>query len=1067
MQTFFQRWISAVLVLSVILALLPAPAARAAGRICYVKADATGAGNGTSWADAYTTLQDALADNGCTEIWVAAGVYYPDEGAGQTDDDRNSTFQLRSGVAIYGGFAGTETARDQRDPEHNITVLSGDIDHETRPDTTDAHGVVMDPNNIQGNNAYHVLTGSGAYNGTILDGVIITAGQANGNYPNSVGGGMYNNRGDPTLRDVTFAGNLAYDGGGIYNNNSTPTLTHITFSNNSANRSGGGMYIWGGNPTLVDVTFGSNSAHNGAGGGVYSIESSPKLTDVTFSDNSAYEGGGMYNDSGNPILIGVSFSGNSAEITDGGGMYNFWGNPTLREVIFTNNSAYYGGGGLFNNDGRLFLINVTFSDNSALYEDGGGIYNYSYHRSPVLKNVTFSGNSAYGNGGGFYTYSGNYDSSPVLTNVTFSDNSANNGGGIFNGGNSTPTLTNVIIANSPSGGDCANDSNATISTDSGHNLIEDSAHACGLTDGVNGNIIGKDPQLGALTDFGGPGRQVLPLKSGSPAIDAGEDNNCPSADQRGVSRPQGSHCDIGAYEANHTPIAVTVNQAATQPDPANKSPVHFTAVFTPFVDPATFDASDITLGGTAPGTLSATVTEISPYNHTTFDIAVSGMTGTGTVTASIAANRVADWEGNPNTASTSTDNTVTYDTTAPTVSITTTASDPTNTSPIPITITFSEAVTGFDVSDLVVGNGTAGNFTAVSASQYTADITPNGDGQVTVDIPAGAAQDAAGNDNAAAPQFAITYDSTAPTMVSTSLASAYTQGFTSFQVRFSEAVSDPPGNTNPNDVTNPANYLLVERGHNGAFDTVSCAGGVQADDSQIPVNSVTYDSDTFTATVHINNGVPLPDGTYRLFVCGTTSITDLAGNHLNGGHDAIYDFVVHRAVPPKTGFPRGVVTALPQQPAAKAYAGLDMRLTIPSLGLDLPIVGVPLTEDGWDVSWLGNAVGWLEGTAFPTWAGNTVLTAHVWNADNTPGPFVHLKDLRYGDRIEIHAWGQVYVYEVRENKRLPAQSWAARHMLLKHEKYDVLTLVTCEGYDPATGDYPFRRMVRAVLVAVR
>ena len=967
MNTFFQRLIRAALVLSVILALLPAPAARAAGPICYVKVDATGANNGTSWADAYTTLQDALADAGCTEIWVAAGVYYPDEGAGQTNDDRNSTFRLKNGVALYGGFAGTETARDQRDPEHNITVLSGDIDQN---DTTDAHGVVVDTNNISGGNAYHVVTGSGAYSGTILDGVIITAGQANGNYPNSVGGGMYNNRSDPTLRDVTFAGNLAYDGGGIYNNNGTPTLTHITFSNNSANRSGGGMYIWGGNPTLVDVTFGSNSAHNGAGGGVYSIESSLKLTNVTFSDNLAYEGGGMYNDSGNPILIGVSFSGNSAEITDGGGMYNFWGNPTLREVIFTNNSAYYGGGGLFNNDGGLFLINVTFSDNSALYEDGGGIYNYSYHRSPILKNVTFSGNSAYGNGGGFYTYSGNYDSSPVLTNVTFSDNSANNGGGIFNGGNSTPVLTNVIIANSPSGGDCANDSNATISTNSGHNLIEDSAHACGLTDGVNGNIIGKDPQLGALTDFGGPGRQVFPLKSGSPAIDAGADNECPSTDQRGVARPQGSHCDIGAYEVRRAPLTVTVNQAATQPDPTNVGPIHFTAVFTPFVDPATFEASDVTLGGTVSGTLSATVTEISPYDHTTFDIAISGMSGAGTVTASIAANRVADWDGNPNNASTSTDNTVTYD--------------------------------------------------------------------------------AAG-----------------PTVVSPPVTSAYTQGFTSFQVHFSEAVNDPPGNTGPNDVTNPANYLLVERGKNDAFDTVSCAGGVQADDTRITVNSVTYDSATFTATAHINNGVPLPDGTYRLFVCGTTSITDLVGNHLNGGHDSIYDFVVQHPAPPKTGFPRGVVTTLPQQPATKAYAGMDMRLTIPSLGLGLPIVGVPLTENGWDVSWLGNAVGWLEGTAFPTWAGNTVLTAHVWNADNTPGPFLHLKDLHYGDRIEIHAWGRVYVYEVRENKRLPARSWAAHHMLLKHEKYDVLTLVTCEGYDPATGDYPFRRMVRAVLVAVR
>ncbi len=975
MQTFFQRLIRAALVLSVILALLPAPAVRAAGPICYVKADATGANNGTSWADAYTTLQDALADAGCTEIWVAAGVYYPDEGAGQTNDDRNSTFRLKNGVALYGGFAGTETARDQRDPEHNITVLSGDIDQN---DTTDAHGVVTSILDLAGNNAYHVLTAIHVNNGAVLDGFTITAGQANDEdfySPKREGGGLHSEHSSLTLRNVTFSGNLAYDGAGIFSVYSSHKLTHVTFSDNHAYLDGGGMYEEEGSPILTEVTFSRNEAEE-AGGGMIIGGGSPQLTNVIFSNNDAlYDGGGIASGGSNLTLKNVTFSGNSVYGDgDGGGISNYGGSLTLTDVTFSGNSAAFGGG-MLSVEGSPVLTNVTFMHNAAvgfftdflLFGSGGGLSNYK--SNPRLTNVTFFGNSAYDYGGGIE----NFDSSPVLTNVTFSNNSAHggDGDGMYNSGQSKPVLINVIIANSGSGGDCVNfGPNSAIADTSSHNLIEDSAHACGLTDGVNGNIIGKDPQLGALTDFGGPGRQVFPLKSGSPAIDAGADNECPSTDQRGVARPQGSHCDIGAYEVRRAPLTVTVNQAATQPDPTNVGPIHFTAVFTPFVDPATFDASDVTLGGTVSGTLSATVTEISPYDHTTFDIAVSGMSGAGTVTASIAANRVADWDGNPNNASTSTDNTVTYD--------------------------------------------------------------------------------AAG-----------------PTVVSPPVTSAYTQGFTSFQVHFSEAVNDPPGNTGPNDVTNPANYLLVERGKNDAFDTVSCAGGVQADDTRITVNSVTYDSATFTATAHINNGVPLPDGTYRLFVCGTTSITDLVGNHLNGGHDSIYDFVVQHPAPPKTGFPRGVVTTLPQQPATKAYAGMDMRLTIPSLGLGLPIVGVPLTENGWDVSWLGNAVGWLEGTAFPTWAGNTVLTAHVWNADNTPGPFLHLKDLRYGDRIEIHAWGRVYVYEVRENKRLSARSWAAHHMLLKHEKYDVLTLVTCEGYDPATGDYPFRRMVRAVLVAVR
>ena len=168
---------------------------------------------------------------------------------------------------------------------------------------------------------------------------------------------------------------------------------------------------------------------------------------------------------------------------------------------------------------------------------------------------------------------------------------------------------------------------------------------------------------------------------------------------------------------------------------------------------------------------------------------------------------------------------------------------------------------------------------------------------------------------------------------------------------------------------------------------------------------------------------------------------------------------------PATGFRHDQVTQLPAQPAAKAYADTALTLVIPKLGISLPIVGVPASPDGWDVTWLGNAAGWLEGSAFPTWAGNTILTAHVWDAYNRPGPFADLKTLRYGDIIEIHAWGQVYVYEVRESKLLGAN--ASARSLFRHEEADVLTLLTCEGYNPATGDYAFRRAVKAVLVAVR
>jgi len=110
------------------------------------------------------------------------------------------------------------------------------------------------------------------------------------------------------------------------------------------------------------------------------------------------------------------------------------------------------------------------------------------------------------------------------------------------------------------------------------------------------------------------------------------------------------------------------------------------------------------------------------------------------------------------------------DTVAPTVAITSIAPDPTGTSPIPMTALFSEDVTGFELGDITVGNGAADNFVAVSDAEYTFDVTPVTDGLVTVDIAGGVAQDGAGNPNAAAPQFSIAYDTTAPTVVITSTA---------------------------------------------------------------------------------------------------------------------------------------------------------------------------------------------------------------------------------------------------------------------------------------------------------
>ncbi len=177
--------------------------------------------------------------------------------------------------------------------------------------------------------------------------------------------------------------------------------------------------------------------------------------------------------------------------------------------------------------------------------------------------------------------------------------------------------------------------------------------------------------------------------------------------------------------------------------------------------------------------------------------------------------------------------------------------------------------------------------------------------------------------------------------------------------------------------------------------------------------------------------------------------------------DEHYDPPVPGKEIPRTGFSVGRVTALPEQTAAKLYASTGLTLRIPAMQLEVPIVGVPESETGWDLTWLDDQAGWLAGSAFPTWQGNTVLTAHVWDASDQPGPFAALKSLRYGDTFTITAYGSMYTYEIRSNDIIGAKDLKK---LLKHENQDWVTLVTCEDYNPQQDKYTFRRMVRAVLI---
>jgi uncharacterized repeat protein (TIGR01451 family) len=487
-----------------------------------------GSGDCTSWADA-CDLQTALtAARSGDEIWAAAGTYMP------TSDptDRAATFQLQDGVAVYGGFAGAETSRDERDPVANLTILSGDLNGDDEENFAN-----------NGENSYHVVIGA---NDATLDGVTITAGNADRTSSNLYGGGMYNKDSSPILSNIIFSGNSGTLGGGMYNQNSSPILSNITFSGNSASSyGGGGMYNFdNSSPTLTSVTFSENSANNG-GGMVNNKSSSPTLSYVTFSKNSAtWDGGGMLNyNNSSPKLTNLTFSSNSAKY--GGGMYNWLkSSPALTNATFSKNTATWDGGGMYNyNESSPTLSNVTFSSNSANY--GGGMYNYN-NSSPALTNVTFSSNTAVEKGGGMFN---NDRSSPTLTNVTFSGNSAiTGGGGIYNYVSSSPVIRNTILWGN-TGGELVNDgtSSATITS----SVVQGGCP----TGATCTNVIDTDPRLGVLGDYGGA-TQTLPLLPGSSAIDTGDDSLCPATDQRGVARM--GVCDIGAFEYDYTGIYYVV-----------------------------------------------------------------------------------------------------------------------------------------------------------------------------------------------------------------------------------------------------------------------------------------------------------------------------------------------------------------------------------------------------------------------------------------------------------------------------------------------------------------------------
>ena len=185
----------------------------AAAQIIYVDADAPAGGDGQNWNTAYQYLQDALALAAADdEIRVARGAYQPDRNAAADPNGtglQTATFQLINGVIVKGGYPGFGAADpDARDISKYPTILSGDLKGDDESNWDPSH-LINEPNRVE--NCYHVVTGNFTDPNTILDGFIITGGQADGGvWPHGNGAGMYNDVGKPTLINCTFKANAAY-----------------------------------------------------------------------------------------------------------------------------------------------------------------------------------------------------------------------------------------------------------------------------------------------------------------------------------------------------------------------------------------------------------------------------------------------------------------------------------------------------------------------------------------------------------------------------------------------------------------------------------------------------------------------------------------------------------------------------------------------------------------------------------------------------------------------------------------------------------------------------------------
>jgi hypothetical protein len=290
----------------------------------YVNGESSAANpDGRSWESAYADLQsavDAAFAAGGGEVWVAAGTY-----TATTDP----VLTMKEGVALYGGFAGTESELEARDWESRVTVIDGENIRRCVNGVRDARLDGFTITNGRSDRGGGMFIGAGA--NPVVTNCIFTE-----NFAEEEGGGIFN-LGEPTVENCNFAGNIAEIGGGMFNRGTTLTVVASHFTANFARVAGGGMYNEAASPVVKNCGIVANVAVNG--GGMYNKYSSPVITNCTLAANIASgDGAGMYNDYSSPVIELVSVVRNIASEW-GGGFYNYESSLATGHIGFVGNRA--------------------------------------------------------------------------------------------------------------------------------------------------------------------------------------------------------------------------------------------------------------------------------------------------------------------------------------------------------------------------------------------------------------------------------------------------------------------------------------------------------------------------------------------------------------------------------------------------------------------------------------------------------------------------------------------------------------------------------------------------------